>query len=141
MPRAIAIAAALTLGTLAACDSAPEPQADVAVTPVEQPTANIPPAAVDAAPAALGLSEAQLLDADLIAADGTDLGDIEQVRRNAAGEVDGLIVEIENSDPDRFVIVPLTGLTTRTQAGDTDVQTNTTAADLAKLPDAPTPSQ
>ena len=86
--------------------------------------------------AALGLTEAQLIEADLVTADGTDLGDVEQVRRGADGMVEGLLVSIEDSDPDRYVVVPLAGLTTRLRGGDTDLQTTMIAQDLAALPDA-----
>lgn len=120
---------------LAACDSEAERQADATEDRIEQ-QAETSAAAAGSAIAALGLTEAQLLDADLVAADGTDLGDVEQVRRGATGTVDGLLVSIDNTDPDRYVVVPLAGLTTLTSGDDTDVQTSMTAADLAALPDA-----
>ena len=97
---------------LAACQSEAEQQADVTEEQIEH-------------------------EADLVTADGTDLGDVEQVRRGADGMVDGLLVSIEDSDPDRYVVVPLDGLTTRPDGDDTDVQTAMTAQDLAALPDAP----
>src|SRR3546814_11203434 len=52
-------------------------------------------------PAALGLSEAQLLDAEIVGADGQALGDVAQVLRDAGNKVDRLLVEIEDSNPDR----------------------------------------
>ena len=55
-------------------------------------------------PAALGLSEAQLLDADLVGADGKELGDVAQVVRGADDKVDRLLVEIEDSSPDLSLI-------------------------------------
>ena len=82
------------------------------------------------------MNEAQLLDADLVSADGTDMGDIEQVRRNAAGDVEGFLVELEDNDPDRYVVVMLDGLTTRADGDDTDLQTTMTAVEIAALPDA-----
>src|SRR3546814_15541297 len=39
-------------------------------------------------PAALGLSEAQLLEADLVGADGKELGDVAQVLRDADDKVE-----------------------------------------------------
>lgn len=131
-------AATLALLALAGCDSAAERQADAAEDRIER-QADASAAAAGPTPAALGLSETQLLEADLVAADGTDLGDVEQVRRDASGAVEGLLVEIENSDPDRYVVVPMEGLTTRLQGDDTDLQTTLTAADLAALPDATLP--
>ena len=79
-----------------------------------------------------------MLDADLIAPDGTELGDVEQVRRDGAGAVTGLLIEIEDSEPDRYVEVPLDGLTV-TEGGmlsDANLQTEMTAQDLAAMPDA-----
>jgi hypothetical protein len=133
----IAKAAALPLLALAlvACDSQAEKQADVTEDRIEQ-QADASAAASGAEVAALGLTERQLLDADLVAADGTELGDIEQVRRDASSAVTGLLVEIEDSNPDRYVVVPLAGLTTRVSGNDTDVQTTMTAAQLGALPDA-----
>jgi hypothetical protein len=86
--------------------------------------------------AALGLTERQLLDADLVSANGADLGDVEQIRRGAGNTVEGLLVEIEDSNPDRYVVVPITGLATRKSGGDTDLQTKMTADELRALPDA-----
>ena len=88
--------------------------------------------------AALGLTERQLLDAELVASDGTELGDVEQVRRDSAGAVTGLLVEVEDSEPDRYVEVPLDGLSV-TEGGvlsDANLQTGMTAQDLASMPDA-----
>ena len=88
--------------------------------------------------AALGLTERQLLDAELVAPDGTELGDVEQVRRDGASAVTGLLVEIEDSDPDRYVDVPLDGLsvTEGRMLSDANLQTKMTAQDLAAMPDA-----
>ena len=117
------------------CPSEAEREADATEDRIEQ-QADASAAAAGGAIAALGLTETQLLDADLVAADGTDLGDVEQVRRDASGAVSGLLVEVEDSNPDRYVVVPLTGLTTVARGDDTDLQATMTAADLAALPDA-----
>ena len=93
------------------------------------------------AEAALGLTERQLLDADLRAADGSELGDVEAVLRNAAGEVDCLLVEVEDSDPDRFVEVPIDGLTPIQGGDDADLSTSMTRADIDALPDATLPAR
>lgn len=136
MPRLPLIAlAVVSLSGLAACDSAAEQQADVTEDRIEQ-KADASAAAAGSTPAALGLSETQLLEADLKASDGTDLGDVEQVRRDAAGAVTRLLVELENTDPDRYVLVPIDGLTTRVDGNDTDLETTRTAAELAAMPDA-----
>lgn len=125
----------LALAALAACDSQAEREEEAVEDRVEE-QAEASAVAANGAIAALGLTEARLLEADLVTADGTDLGDVEQVRRNSSGTVDGLLIEVEDSDPDRYVVVPLDGLTTRTDGDDVDIQTTMTAADIAALPDA-----
>ena len=47
-----------------------------------------------------------------------------------------LLIEIDDSNPDRYVMIPLDGLTPRPDGDDIDVQTTMTAQDLAALPDA-----
>lgn len=126
----------VALAALAACGSEAEQRADAAEDRMERQAAQSAASAGDTI-AALGLTERQLLDAELFAQDGTELGDVEQVRRDAAGAVTTLLVEIEDSDPDRFVLVPVEGLSTRGQGDDVDLQTTMTAQDLANLPDAP----
>lgn len=91
-------------------------------------------------PAALGLSEAQLLDAELLDGKGTELGDVAQILRGPDGKVDRLLVEIEDSHPDRYVHVPITGLETRVAGDDTDLATTMTKADLAALPEVKLPT-
>lgn len=90
-------------------------------------------------PASLGLSEAQLLDADLVGADGNDLGDVAKVERGPDNKVDRLLVELEGIGPDRYVHVPITGLKTVVRGDDTDLQTVMTKADLDSLPEVKLP--
>ena len=133
-PFAIVPLAALAL---AACESEVEQQAELTEDRIEQQAEQSAAAAGDQI-AALGLTERQLLDAELVAPDGTELGDVEQVRRDAAGAVTGLLVEIEDSEPDRYVEVPLDGLSV-TEWGvlsDANLRTDMTAQDLAAMPDA-----
>jgi hypothetical protein len=120
---------------LAACESEAERQAEMTEDQIEQPAGTSTPAMGDEI-AALGLTETELLDADLVDADGTDLGDVEQVRRSADGTVEGVLVSIEDSDPERIVLVTLDGLTSRPEGDDTDLQTTMTAEELAALPEA-----
>lgn len=86
-------------------------------------------------PAALGLSEAQLLDADIVGADGQELGDVSQVLRGADDKVDRLLVELEGIGPDRYVHVPVQGLKVVVRGTDTDLETSMTKADLTALPE------
>ncbi|TCD06550.1 PRC-barrel domain containing protein [Erythrobacteraceae bacterium CFH 75059] len=83
---------------------------------------------------ALGLTERQLLDADLIDPSGRDIGDVEGVLRNASGQVDRLLVEVENTSPDRYVHVPIDGLAVVQRGDDIDLSTSMTQQQLAALP-------
>lgn len=85
---------------------------------------------------ALGMTEWQLLDAEIVDASGAEIGDVERVLRNSAGGVDRLLIEIEDSNPDRYVVVPLDGLTTVQRGDDTDIRTTMTRADTVALPEA-----
>lgn len=84
---------------------------------------------------AFGLTEWQLLDAELVDSSGRDLGDVERVMRNAAGEVDRLLIEVEDSNPDRFVYVPIDGLSPLKRGDDTDLSSAMSMADIDALPD------
>jgi hypothetical protein len=128
------IAAAGGLAMLSACSD----QQDQAEDQLEAQSESSAAAAGNAE-AALGLSEAQLLDADLIDATGADLGDVEAVLRNAGGQVDRLLVEVDGPEPDRYVEIPVEGLTTRAEGNDTDLVSTMTAADLEALPAASLP--
>ena len=135
--RTLAFAALpLSALLLAACSDAPAEQEEERMEDRIEAEADASAAAAGSEVAALGLTEAQLLDADLVTATGEDLGDVEQVRRDTAGAVTGLVVELDDTDPDRWVTVPVDGLSTRIDGDDTDIQTTMTAADLAALPDA-----
>ncbi len=89
---------------------------------------------------ALGLREPQLLSADLLGIDGVELGEVKGVLRGADGRVDRLLVEVADSDPDRFVEVPVQGLTALTRGSDIDVVSTLSVAQLAALPDAAPPA-
>jgi len=92
-----------------------------------------------AVPAALGLSEAQLLDADLVDADGRELGEVVQVLRDRDEKVDRLLVELDGPG-DRYVHVPILGLKPVTKGDDTDLRTTMTKARLEALPDVKLPA-
>lgn len=131
------LAAACAAVALGACNDSP---ADVAEDRVED-AAEASAAAAGPTPVALGLSEAQLLEADLrAAADGAELGDVTSLLRGANGSVDRLLIEIEDSNPDRFVEIPVAGLTVVTRGNDTDLATTMTREQLAALPAATLPT-
>lgn len=132
--RLLLIAATGGLAMLSACSDAQDDVEDQIENQAEASAA-----AAGSTVAALGLSEAQLLDADLMDGNGGDLGDVEAVLRDSAGQVDRLLVEVEGPEPDRYVEIPITGLTPRAQGDDTDLVTTMTTADLEALPAATLP--
>lgn len=115
---------------LAACNNAQDRAEDQIEAKAE---AN----AIAAGPAiaALGLTEMQLLDADIVDASGKDLGDVEGVLRDANGQVDRLLVKVDDTNPSRMVHVPVAGLATVQDGDDTDLRTSMTKAQLTALPD------
>jgi hypothetical protein len=133
------LAAAACAAALAGCnnnDAAAPAATEAATPPAETPAA----AATGWDRAALGLREQQLLEADLLGIDGVKLGSIEGLLTGADDRVDRLLVEVEDSDPDRFVAVPVQGLTALTRGSDIDVVSTMTVAQLTALPDAPAPT-
>ena len=139
-PRFIAMTGAALLVT--ACgdnDAAPLPANDVATqtsmgtTPGD--TNTLAPLPIDAV--AFGLTEAQLLDADFKEWRGSDLGDVEALERDTGGTVTHLIVEIEDTDPDRYVRVPVDGLERVADGDDWDVRGQYTRDQLMALPQIP----
>ena len=128
MLRRYLLLAVLPLFATAACDRADNNPAPAAT--------GAPAAAAPAgAPGALGLTEAQLRDADLLDASAIDLGDVEYVVRGADGAITGLVVEIEDTNPDRFVEIPLTGLQAVQNGNDWDLRSDLTRDALMALPE------
>ena len=121
---------------LAACgEPEAEQQAEAAEEAIEA-QAEQDLAAAGPEEATLGMTEEQLLDADLVDADGNDLGDVELVERNAMRTVTGLVIELEGSDPERFVTVRLRDLEAVPDGDEMNVRTTLSAGQLAALPDA-----
>lgn len=135
MKRLLA-ALACTAALLSACDDGTNDAAEDRVEDAAEASA----AAAGTAEAALGLTEVQLIDAELVGPDNVELGDVESALRTSDGTVDRLLVEVEDSDPDRFVEVPIAGLTPVTRGDDTDLSTTMTAEELAALPAATLPA-
>lgn len=124
------------MAALSACGAANDPARERAEDAMER-QAQASAVAAGATVAALGLTEAQLLDAELRGPGDVELGDVARVERNADGNVERLLIEIEDSDPDRFVHIPIQGLTTVARGNDIDLVTTMTREQLAALPDAP----
>lgn len=83
---------------------------------------------------AFGLTTKQIEDADLIDVTGKDLGDIHRVETDASGNIDAVIVEIADTDPNRFVRLPLTRLTAVADGDDWNLRAATSRVELIALP-------
>lgn len=135
MTRQFLAASALAFICVAGCDSrnddvvqAPATgAAPVAVSDVQAQTAQT------TAALAFGMTRDELEDADVRAADNTDLGDVEALVLNAAGELESIVVELEGPG-DREVLVPIGRFTALQQGDDKDLATTLSAAELAALP-------
>jgi sporulation protein YlmC with PRC-barrel domain len=132
MTRSLILAAAVA-ALLAACSEQKKEPA-----PVAEPAAAPSPAAATAGltrdePMALGLTVAQLEDADLLSTNGSDLGDVERVDVDSAGKVTGLIVA-PTGPGERWVRLPLTGLTVKADGDDHDLVTTMTREEVKALP-------
>ena len=125
------IAVASFAALMAACSDQKKEPAPV----VEPPAAAMPATAglTTDEPVALGLTVAQLEDADLLAVNGSDLGDVERVDVDSAGKVTGLIVA-PTGPGERWVRLPLTGLTIKQDGDDHDVVTTLTWEEVKALP-------
>ena len=125
----------LSLMGVAACGS-PEPEA-VEATPGGEPVA-VSDTRADTAAAqtalALGMTRAELEDADLLAPAPafTDLGDVETLVLDAAGQVTGLVIDLEGVDKE--VVVPLGSVTSLRRDNEVDLTTTMTQAELQALP-------
>lgn len=129
------IALAASTALISACTDANEAAEDKMERDAEASAIAAGPTEV-----ALGLNEMQLLDAELIGADGTELGDVAALAHGGDGKVDRLLIEIEDSNPDRFVHVPVADLKTVVRGDDTDLSTTMTKAQLAALPEVKLPA-
>lgn len=115
---------------LAACNDQHEPMEPVETSDMGMDGMSAP------ADGALGLTMAQLREAEIVDSAGKEIAEVENVTTNPDGTVAMLVVEIEDSDPDRYVSLPLDGLVAVRQGDDYNLRTEKTAADLAKLPEA-----
>lgn len=83
---------------------------------------------------ALGLTVDQLASADLVDSTGREIGEVERAVTDSDGTVTSLLVEIEDTDPDRFVTLPLAGLVVVPDHSGADLQTERTRQDLLAMP-------
>lgn len=133
--RAIAITGAALLVTACGSNETTPPVANDTAMQTSLGTTDTTAAPVDAV--ALGLTERQLLDADFKDWNGSDLGDVEALERDTGGAVTHLIVEIDDTDPDRYVRVPVDGLERVADGNDWDVRGQFTRDQLMALPEVP----
>ena len=131
--RLLTAAAAIALLGVAACSDRDDNvvQAPEGMTPTEQ-TAEPVPGDVGANVTALGMNRDELEDADLVSAEGEDLGDVEAIIIDDTGAVTGFAIDLEGSDRD--VVIALDQVTALDRDGDKDLQTALTAQELGALP-------
>lgn len=95
------------------------------------------PAAAQQPTIALGLTREQLEDADILDATGREIVEVEQVVMDSSGKVTGLLVEIDDTDPDRNVTIPLDGLVVVEHGHDRNLRGPLTRDQLLAKPEAP----
>lgn len=83
---------------------------------------------------ALGLTEKQILDADLVNAAGQELGDVKALVRGVDGKPTGILVELDGLGPDRYVEVPFEGLKATRDGTGWNIASPLSQDELAKLP-------
>ncbi|WP_292052244.1 MULTISPECIES: PRC-barrel domain-containing protein [unclassified Brevundimonas] len=132
----MAVAAVGVLG-LGACDNSTNdvvraPAPDMAPEPLSRDEAK---AATNEAALALGMTRKALEDADLVNAQGQDLGDVESLVTDASGTVTHFVVELDGPG-DVQVLLPLAQVKaeTRTDGKSPDLVTQLTSGELAALP-------
>lgn len=98
------------------------------------PNTAAPAPAAGAEAIALGLTERQLLDADIVDSAGVEIGEVEGIIREPDGSVGRLLVEVEDSNPDKYVHIPLDGLSAVRDGDDWDIRAPMTREDLMAMP-------
>ena len=94
------------------------------------------PAVAQQGTIALGLTRQQLEDADVLDATGREIAEVERVVTDPSGKTTGLLVEIDDTDPDRNVIIPLDGLIVVEQGNDRNLRGPNTRDQLLAMPEA-----
>lgn len=120
---AAAFAAGLALMALAGGPAAGQ-AGDLRVVKAEDAAAQYPD----------GWTYDSLEDADVVAEDGRELGEVEAILADATGLVMAVAVELEDAD-DRMVVFPLTGADTVGTDDDRDIRTSLSPQALAALPE------
>lgn len=124
---------------LAAC-SQEAPQAPAGAEIAANGAVSVPAATPPALPSAtgpgtaFGLTTRQIEDADLVDASGAALGNVERVVTDASGTITALVVELDDTDPDRLVQLPVTGLTAIADGEDWNLRTTATRDQLVAMP-------
>ncbi|ODP37721.1 PRC-barrel domain-containing protein [Sphingomonas turrisvirgatae] len=124
---------------LAAC-SQEAPQAPAGTEIAANGAVSVPTAAPPTLPGAtgagtaFGLTTRQIEDADLVDASGAKLGEVERVVANPSGAITALVVELDDTNPDRFVQLPITGLTAVADGEDWNLRTAASREQLVAMP-------
>lgn len=82
----------------------------------------------------LGMTREQLEDADVLSSTLTDLGDVETLVLDPAGQVTHVVIELEGGGDDRMVSVPIGQVTSyKDDLGNVDLKTDLTSAQLEAM--------
>lgn len=131
---------AFPLGLAACSEKPPEAPAGTEVTAngaISAPAPALTPKALPSASGpgtAFGLTIRQIEEADLVDARGADLGDVHRAETDASGNIVDVVIEIADTDPDRFVRLPLTRLTAVADGDEWDLRAATSRDELIALP-------
>ena len=128
----VRLAAAAAVLALGACSDNDDDVVQPSGQPVTEAAAET---AQTEAAVAFGMTRRQLEDADLRAADGTDLGDVETLVLDANGQPSQLVIDLEGVD-DKDVALPLSAFRAAAAGADgrvEDLTTDMTAAQLAGM--------
>lgn len=131
---------ALPLGLAACSDDPPAAPAGTEVTTngaISAPAPVLTPRVLPSASGpgtAFGLTTHQIEGADLVDVRGTDLGDVHRVETDASGNIADIVLEIDDTDPDRFVRLPLARFTAVADGDEWDLRAATSRDELIALP-------
>lgn len=130
----------LPFGLAACSEQPPDAPAGTEVTTngaISAPAPVLTPKALPSASGpgtAFGLTIRQIEEADLVDVRGTDLGDVHRVETDASGNVADIVVEIDDTDPDRFARLPLARFTAVADGDGWDLRAATSRDELIALP-------
>lgn len=138
MKKAFFVLVCVSAGLTACQNDAPavNDAAQNTATATSEP-AFVPSTPEPAAQSILTLTDQQLLDASIVDTAGMDIGDVEGIVRDASGKIEKFLVEVEASDPDKFVHLEIGQVTAVKDGNDWDLRAPLTREDLMAMPSVP----